>query len=61
MNSEHCKGKELPLRAVVSALTAAPFRGARGPGEKQTMPQQQAWLRSKAVGAKNAVTLKLLP
>lgn len=25
MNSEHCKGKELALRAVVSALTAAPF------------------------------------
>lgn len=49
INSEHCKGKELPLRAVVSALTAAPFWGPRGPGEKQTMPQKQAWLRSKAV------------
>lgn len=60
MNSEHCKGEELTLGAVVSALTAAPFRGARGPGEVRQCLRNRSGLGAKLRCAENAVTLKLL-
>lgn len=61
INSEHCKGEELPLRAVVSALTAAPFQGARGPGEARQCLRNRSGLGAKLWCAENAITLNSYP